>query len=397
MQLPDQLGCPGGIFSRKDIISLYSAGTAGEGFLFHAIIIAQQRFPVFRRGGEVGDGTGKLAVHCIAEGEQGAVRPAHRRPFGAGLFVDEPDCPDQVGIGTAVAGVPVFQPLAGVIAPAVAVEGPGLLGCDTFGPFQGDLAVIVVDRFARRVEEKGVEGTHLVGIDHQLRMPFVQCLHPGTAFRLGEDEPVAVEVEQVVIGASPGPYPGVVDALGIAVGHGAAPLLHRGQESLPAVGIFHRVDAHQQFPAKLCAAFIRAGSQLISHLEGGVGAGEFISVNAVHHPGHRREICDQRAAVGWRGAARVGEAGQFCLNRFQAVQVGFVADHHIIKRALFMGEITGFEQAHPGRGFGQRFEVSPRLGMTHRARAEGKTEHRFRGGNARRVAAFGVEWQWCVL
>jgi len=81
-----------------------------------------------------------------------------------------------------------------------------------------------------------------VRIDEQLRHPFLKSTNPRTGFRLGEDEKVAVEVEQVMVAAPPRPETLMLGALNVGIGSLSTERANLSEKTLAAVGILDRID-----------------------------------------------------------------------------------------------------------------------------------------------------------
>ncbi len=102
-------------------------------------------------------------------------------------------------------------------------------------------------------------------IDEQQRMPRAGFPDPTTGLGIDRRQPVAVEVEQVVVAAPPRPVAGVQQRLVVDVRCRRAMLGDLLQEPLPAVGVHHRIDQHDQLVEQIRDLSGGAGDQVVEY------------------------------------------------------------------------------------------------------------------------------------
>ena len=122
------------------------------------------------------------------------------------------------------------------------VEGLGLRAGKQATPLEVVLREVPVDRLARRVEKVGVQRSHLVSVDQEMRMPLQDCRHATLRFRVDLHEPITVEIEKIVVAASRGPQTAVLHGLVVGVGNLAGQMLKLTEVS----ALFHRGFAADQ-------------------------------------------------------------------------------------------------------------------------------------------------------
>ena len=144
------------------------------------------------------------------------------------LFKQETDTPEEIYIVGTVARIQFVEPFFGKIKRLQLIEGAGKM-TRKFGVqaiIQGVGYNRVVARTFAGIEIKCLVGTHLVVVCHHVGLPFVKELQPCLAFGVDGHEPVAVEVEPVMIHAATGPYFVVLTVE--RIGHKGGSLVHIG-------------------------------------------------------------------------------------------------------------------------------------------------------------------------
>ena len=282
-------------------------------------VVAQDLAAVVREAGQVGHAAHDVVVDRLAIGQCPAGGLLDRGRVDGRLLVENADRADHARPGVGVARVPLLVPLAGVVAPAVAVEGGRLVPGEASPPFEGPLRQVNVDRLAGWVEQVGVEAAHLVGVDHQVRVPGEDRL--GATPRLGVHlhEPVAVEVKQIVVAAAGRPQPAVLHRLVVGVLDLALERLELREVALTPVRVHERVDVNDEPLAQGPRRGVGSGRELVGHLHGRVGARELVAVDRVGHPRHPRKRLDDSVGLGGVSqGAGVGKLGVVGLDRLQA-------------------------------------------------------------------------------
>lgn len=114
-------------------------------------------------------------------------------------------------------------------------------------------------------------GAHAVGVDEEDGVPGTDFAEAAAGFGMDAEEPVAVEVEEVVIAAAPGPVAGVEEGLLVDVG-GAAVFGDHLQEAVAAVGVHQRIDDDDEVVEQAGDRGIVGGEEVVDDREGGIGA-----------------------------------------------------------------------------------------------------------------------------
>ena len=264
----------------------------------HRVVL--QRFEV-RPAGE------QLMVDRFAVTEDGAIRATHPVFGDAGLLEEEADGTAHLRPGIAISGVPVVVPFAGVIQPALTVEIGGLAAGENVLPLVGAGREVGVDRLAGGGEEEGILGTHFVGVEEIERMPAAGSFDTAAGFRVDAQDPVAVQIEVVVVGAAVGPITGMQQSLVVDVREGAAVFGGLVAETVAAVGVHQRVDQDHHLVEHGQHLGVGGSHQVVDERQGRIGARGFIAVNGVGKPRHRWQLLHQAVALGDRKRPRVGE------------------------------------------------------------------------------------------
>ena len=111
---------------------------------------------------------------------------------------------------------------------------------------------------------------------------------PQPALRLGvlQRQPVAVQVEPVVVEAAAGPGLVLLDVGGVGNGGFAAARVHPARKARHAVGVDAGVDQHHRVAQHLLDGRALGRRQVVHCQQRGVGAAGLVAVHAVAHPEH---------------------------------------------------------------------------------------------------------------
>jgi len=338
-------------------------------------LVAQHFVGVVGQGGEVRHRGGELVFDRLAERAQGAAPLADVGARGARHLVEDADGAVVAGPGRTVAREELLVPFTGEVGIAPLVEGGGLIVGEGPFPLAGVGRQKGVERVPRRREEVGGVGAHLVAVHQQLGQPGGD-LRRATALGLDHGEPVAVQVEEVVVAATPGPDGPVGEVVLVRVRRTVGEARDLRQVARPTVGILAGVDEHEQFGTQITGPLVLAPHQPVGEYGCGVGAAEFVTVDAVGHPGHGF-VAGGRRGVG----ARVEGVHVAVPEAVKVGDGGLVGDGQQDQGpALVAAGI--FQEAGPGRSLGQGAEVGQHLFRPEGSLARRHAGHVGLGGHA---------------
>ena len=313
------------------------------------------------RGGGFAGGKGshEMAAHGIAIGDGKVVGALDDEAAGGAVFIGHGDGTEIDGPAVAVAGIPGIVSVAGEVTEAELIE--------IFGVALADIDLVVALPFGH-VGVEGVGGrgevvagvsAHFVEIHHHLRMPFEHGGDAAFGFGLGHGDPVAVHVEEVMVGATAGPGFGVFSGERVGVGLQAFALFEALDEAVAPVGILHGIYDDEVFGEDGGHEFVIAGGEeVVGGHDAGVSGGDLIAVHAVRQPDDDGQGGDGGAGGGIGGPAGVCEAGDAVFDLGEAGDVGLGADDGVDELAAFPG-FAVFDELHAaGFGGGEGFEVA---------------------------------------
>ena len=305
--------------------------------------ILRHRFRRCQRGDEV-------VAHTLCIGERVAVAAVPHQPARATLFECHGDRAVQRGPRVAVSRIEGIEDFARVIGHAQPIEPCGVVAAQQALLRALVLRDIGIERIRAGREEIGAVAAHLVRIDQHHRLPFGHRRNLAARFGLGQREPVAIEIEQVMVIAPA--RPGLVVPGGVAITRRCdAELRVIGiGEPRPPIGVLAGVDDDHAFAQDRIDQRVPLRSeQVIGQHQRRVRSADLVPVHAVGQPGHRHAVRPRRAAI--------ADALQIGANAIDARHVLAAGNHRIDERAAFPAARI-FDQSHPlGRGFGQRFHV----------------------------------------
>ncbi|MNE49246.1 hypothetical protein D3C80_1437500 [compost metagenome] len=165
-----------------------------------------------------------------------------------------------------------------------------------------------------------------MGIDHHLGPPVADQGGVALRLRLGLDEPVAVQVEQIVVETARRPRLGPFGRQGVAVGLRPQTRLEAVDEALAPVGVLGRDEDHHDVLQPPLRLGVGGVGQAPGGGHGGVGGADLIAVDGIGHPDHGRSVVDEGAGLLGRGSARIGQGVGRRLDRLQPGDVARRAD-----------------------------------------------------------------------
>ncbi|GBC80588.1 hypothetical protein HRbin09_01831 [bacterium HR09] len=198
--------------------------------------------------------------------------------------------------------------------------------------------------------------THFVEVHHHLGGQPQHAGHPPLGFRVGESKPIAVQIEEVMGKAPPGPGLHVLGGGGVFVGYQPAGLAGGGNKARPAVGVLHGIQDHQDFIQKPLDLRRANGGQVVGQSQRCFPARSFVAVHRAHQPNHQRQISRQGLVP--RGLKpRIGKAPELGSDLLHARYVFRLTHHQEQKLAPLERGGVG-DELHPiGSGLGQSFSV----------------------------------------
>ncbi len=218
----------------------------------------------------------------------------------------------------------------------MAVERLRLLPREDRRPVGAPAREVRVARLAGGGEQVGVLRSHLVRVDEQERVPLGRLPDAPAGLGVDPQDPVAVEVEVIVIAPPPRPVAGVQERLVVDVRSGGAMLGDLLQEALPAVRVHHRVDQYDDVLEQLDDRGVEARRQVINECQGAVRARRFVAVDRVGQPGGDRQRVEQALGLGVVETARIGQPAHAVLDLVQARHVLRRGDDHVVERAALV-------------------------------------------------------------
>ncbi len=361
---------------------------AAENVGFHGFVgvfikiphIIQQLHPHGPRRPQRGERGRKLVANRKGESEQpvvGFLCVATRTR----LLEQNTDAAVDVGIGRAFAVVKVIVVFLGVVVGADFVEFGGVVGADF---------CCEVDVQARRermgargyagLEEEGRIAAHLVVVGQNIGLPGVVLRHAALAFGVLCVEPVAVQVEPVMIRASAGPHLVVLARRRVGHGRDAFMGIDPTGKAVAAIGIDAGVEQNDALAQQRVNARALRRRQVVGRQQRGVGSARFVAMDRVAQPdhgGHIRRLQPRRQR-------RVDEFEVFGANVFQIAVVGRVGNREQKQRPLLVG--AGILGQRDALGeFGQFFHVGHALVVRHVPFANLVAQKLLRRGNRRIV------------
>ena len=204
-QLGERL-CPSPVAIEPDHVALHVGGAGKIGRSGVEVALVTEQVLAHRHGRfERRERRGELVAD-----RRGVVEPAVHGLGGEGaagrLLEEDADAAVHVGVRRALAVVEVVERLLRVVERADAVERAGVVRRDLAGEVEraGGRVRVVAARDAGLEEERGV-AAHLVEVGRELGPPAMPKGHPPLRLRVLHQQPVAVEVEEVVVRPAAGP------------------------------------------------------------------------------------------------------------------------------------------------------------------------------------------------
>ena len=191
--------------------------------------------------------------------------------------------------------------------------------------------------------------TLLVRTRIYIRFPLVHRDGAGARFGLRLVDPVAVQVEPVVVRAAARPRLRVFQLLAVGVRHGAAVRIHPLRETADAVGIDHRVDQDDIVLQYLLRIGRPGRGQVIGQQQRRVESARLVAVDAVAEPVEHRP-------AGLPVGRRVAEQVVLRLDAVDIADVLFRRDDQQIERPALVRPAV-LAQQHAVGSRGQRFHI----------------------------------------
>ncbi len=209
------------------------------------------------------------------------------------------------------------------------------------------------------LEEVGGVGPHLVEVGHHVGPPPVELLEAGSGLGLLRQEPVAVEIEPVVVGAAVGPGLAVLAVPAVGDQHPAA--VHVGPLGEPpqAVGVERRVEDDHRLGEQALDRLPPRRRQVVGDEKRRVRAARLVAVDAVAEVDHHRH-------AGGAGLTRrrIGEPPVRGEDLVEPRQVLGRRDREVEERPLLVGAADGLDR-HPLGARGEGLHVGDQLVVAH--------------------------------
>ena len=301
-----------------------------------------------------------MGAHGVGVGEDLARAAAGGQAPGRPDLVGHGDGAQITRPAVAIAGIEGVEDLAVEIGQTRRIEPGAGVAAEQGAVLQGARPDPRVQRLGLGREEEGLVRAHLVAVDDHLGPPVADQGGVTLGFGLGLDEPVAVQVEQIMVVAAAGPGLVPLGRGGVGIGQGAAARGEAVEETLAPVRVLGRDEDDDGVGQPGLGG--RVGQQATGGLHGGVGGADLIAVDRIGHPDQDRLIRDQGGGLLGRGAARIGQGAGVGLDLVQPGDVGGRADGGPeqgaalpTRRIVADGDLVG------GCGL-QRFEIATDVG-----------------------------------
>ncbi len=238
-------------------------------------------------------------------------------------------------------------------------------------------------RLARHEKERGV-GAHLVVVRQHVGLPLVKGLDAPATLRVLQQQPVAVDVKPVVVGATPWPDFVVLAVLRIAGQVQVLVHVGPGGKALKTVGIVARIEQNDRLVEQALHLRALPGRQVVGDQRRSIAAAGLIAVDAealVEHRRHRRQV-ELRRSTG------VGQLHVPPPDRLQVGMIGLRRDGQVDQRTLLVSApVLGQHDA--GRSLGQRPQIGVLPVVTQMPVSDLVAEKLLRRGNGSVVGNVG--------
>ena len=309
----------------------------------------------------------------VGIGQLGPVAALEHQPARRGLFVGAPDRALMRVPGVAIAGVEQVIDLAGEIGLPARIKGGGVVTADQLVGTDLRGGEVGAEGLGGGREEVGLVPAHFVQVDDDHRVPLPNRGDLAAGLGLREGEPVAIEVEHVVVHPPARPRLVMLGRLPVGIGcdaGGGEEIVH---EARPPVGVLHRVDDHDGAGHDLGGTrIVLRGEQVIGSHQRGVGRGDLVAVDAIGEPchGHRHAVAGSSCS----------DCRHISANRVDLRHVGGGRKHQIVKRTAFPAHRILHEPRAIRRGFGECLQVG--IGLI--GRGDPRARRMADGGGQRR-------------
>ncbi|MNY09303.1 hypothetical protein D3C86_1422130 [compost metagenome] len=310
-----------------------------------------------------------MALDRVGVGDDLAGAPARHQAARRPLLIGHGDGAEIGGPAVAVAGIEGVVGLTREIGQAGLIEARAVVAAEAFAGVQYLRIDPGVQRIGLWREEEARIRAHLVGIDQDLGPPVADQGGVALGFRLGLDEPVAVQVEQVVVIAARRPGLGPFRRQRVGVGLGAQTGLEAVDEAVAPVGVLGRDEDDHGVLHPALRLGVGGVHQAARGGHGGVGGADLVAVHRIGHPDDDRGVVDEGAGLIRRGAARIAQRPRRGLDLIQPGDVGGRADGGPEQGAAFPGRAIVAHDHAVGRRGAQDLEIAAHLGGTGDARA----------------------------
>ena len=148
--------------------------------------------------------------------------------------------------------------------------------------------IMRVERLRRWRKEVARISSHLMDIHVDEGEEFLEGRDSANDLRLGEWQPIPVQIEQVVIGTTSWPGLSALGSDSRGAWRDAISLAEMIKEAFTAIRVLTRVDSHERVLANRIERRSPGCQHVVSSLQASVGTGDLIAVNAVGEPYHGR-------------------------------------------------------------------------------------------------------------
>ncbi len=237
----------------------------------------------------------------VADGEREGQQAIHRFLHAAtrtGLLDGDADRAVEVRIGRAVHRREVVEILAGVVQRTQGIQrlrvvlGQGLVELVRRRRNQR-----AVHALRRRLEVVRAVLAHFVEVDLHVRVPLVEHLHLRPRVLLGQGQPVAVEIGEVVVGAALRERLDVLLVSRVGRGRIGGPRVVPVGGAIATVRILRRVEQHHRLLQPLLGLGTAVGHQVVGGQHRRLGAGGLVAMHAVTQPHHHRAVARRTARL----------------------------------------------------------------------------------------------------
>ena len=195
--------------------------------------------------------------------------------------------------GVAIARVEQIEDFAGVVQAEILVEITGVVAADLHLELTLEFGEGFVVRSRGRREVIRTFGTHFVEIGVHMRIPFVIEARADLRFLLRLPRPVAVQIEEIMVGASTGPWLVMLARIAVHIHGFSNGLMVPDRVTIASVRVHGRVDDHNGVFEPFLGFSVGGIGQLVQRKQRRFQAHRLVSVDVVAQPDDGDAVIDR--------------------------------------------------------------------------------------------------------